>query len=596
MIASMQSIAFAAAGIHTFKGDLKVIDSITGEEIPDVSISLVDQNHDSAVKYTQTIGSSGKFKITNIAPGEYGWVLTVGGYTPSKMKTGGMFVLKETQKPQVKDLGKQTVAMTEKGKSPGDAEAKLNDGNRGEEDGREANTFGAKVSALTEKFTSKVAGTFKSVLSVFSGDHKASAAADEDKEQGASISGSLYSADSGEKITGDVSLYKEDGSLVTTDQVGIGEGYSFPGLKAGKYTVMCSAANNFSPAQTIPIEITEKDAAAKENFGGKDLYLGAKGMKNGVLSGKVTVGDLPGGGTPTDDPVEVKLLKNGNLVKPVECSADGSYVLTDIPAGTYALEAGGFGYVTKTVVVQIKGGESLCARDLHVESVKELSSIEIMRLPDQRVYEEGELLDTTGMIVMAHYTDGTSKELENYDISGYGLDLGENVITVSYTEGEIEKEAIFMVEVIPKEDDEEEDDNNGGGNNNNGGEDNPNPPANNGTDGTVSPTAPNTAAGGNNNGGAGGNNADGAAAGGANANPMGAGVAQAADGTTAAPGAAGESTDPTAASTQNGEIDKAVQTSDESHVDLFWTLLAVCGATMLITLLTGRKKKVIPEE
>lgn len=55
--------------------------------------------------------------------------------------------------------------------------------------------------------------------------------------------------------------------------------------------------------------------------------------------------------------------------------------------------------------------------------------------PDITEYEPGDELDLTGLIVMANYSDGSSREINSnaYTVSGYDADTsGEQVITVSY--------------------------------------------------------------------------------------------------------------------------------------------------------------------
>ena len=69
-----------------------------------------------------------------------------------------------------------------------------------------------------------------------------------------------------------------------------------------------------------------------------------------------------------------------------------------------------------------------------------LSEIYIEEEPTKTVYEEGENFDAAGMVVIARYSDGSSKEIENYDvIGGENLKAGTTSVTISYTENGVTK-------------------------------------------------------------------------------------------------------------------------------------------------------------
>lgn len=65
-------------------------------------------------------------------------------------------------------------------------------------------------------------------------------------------------------------------------------------------------------------------------------------------------------------------------------------------------------------------------------SDKVLVRVEVQTPPTKLTYFEGEALDLSGMVVMAHYKTGASEEIINYTVSGYGSEPGSKVITVSY--------------------------------------------------------------------------------------------------------------------------------------------------------------------
>ena len=80
-----------------------------------------------------------------------------------------------------------------------------------------------------------------------------------------------------------------------------------------------------------------------------------------------------------------------------------------------------------------------------VDSTPKLESIEIGRLPDKQIYLRGERLDMSGAQIIGRFSDGSQKEITQYQISGYNaLKTGKQTITIS-AEG---KTASFTVEVV----------------------------------------------------------------------------------------------------------------------------------------------------
>lgn len=79
---------------------------------------------------------------------------------------------------------------------------------------------------------------------------------------------------------------------------------------------------------------------------------------------------------------------------------------------------------------------------------KILSSIEITKQPTKIVYKSGDMLDLTGMILTARYTDGSSKSVTNFTSSITDkLTIADNETTITYKEGEIEKETSLRFKV-----------------------------------------------------------------------------------------------------------------------------------------------------
>ena len=69
--------------------------------------------------------------------------------------------------------------------------------------------------------------------------------------------------------------------------------------------------------------------------------------------------------------------------------------------------------------------------NLKIIDSKAVDSIEIVQVPDKRIYKEGEVFDKTGMIVKAFYNDGTESTIDDYIIDKIKpLTIYDSVITV----------------------------------------------------------------------------------------------------------------------------------------------------------------------
>ena len=96
-------------------------------------------------------------------------------------------------------------------------------------------------------------------------------------------------------------------------------------------------------------------------------------------------------------------------------------------------------------------------------TTKTLSSISIDTLPAKVQYTVGEELDTTGMVVSAKYSDGTSAVVTNYEVYGFDSSkAGTSVVRVSYSENGTTKTTAFSV-TINEADTQDPGDNNGSG-------------------------------------------------------------------------------------------------------------------------------------
>ena len=71
--------------------------------------------------------------------------------------------------------------------------------------------------------------------------------------------------------------------------------------------------------------------------------------------------------------------------------------------------------------------------NLKIINSKAVDSIEIVQVPDKRIYKEGEVFEKAGMIVKAFYNDGTESTIDDYIIDKIKpLTIYDSVITVSY--------------------------------------------------------------------------------------------------------------------------------------------------------------------
>ncbi len=83
---------------------------------------------------------------------------------------------------------------------------------------------------------------------------------------------------------------------------------------------------------------------------------------------------------------------------------------------------------------------------IEVETV--VDSVEVLSMPAKAEYGIGEPLDLTGLKVIAYYSDGTSKEISDYNVGMVNLNsIGKKRITVYYTFGSITKTAEFEITV-----------------------------------------------------------------------------------------------------------------------------------------------------
>ncbi len=85
---------------------------------------------------------------------------------------------------------------------------------------------------------------------------------------------------------------------------------------------------------------------------------------------------------------------------------------------------------------------SVKALTSEVKEPATLDRIEITKAPNKLNYTVGENFSTDGMEVTAVYSDSTTKVVTNYSVTnGDNLQVGQNSVTISYTEGDVTKTA-----------------------------------------------------------------------------------------------------------------------------------------------------------
>ena len=108
----------------------------------------------------------------------------------------------------------------------------------------------------------------------------------------------------------------------------------------------------------------------------------------------------------------------------------------------------------RAISVTIEGGKTLNSEyKCYYEVKKELTGIEVNGYSSDNYYFiEGQDFNRNGLQVVASYNDGSSEIITDYIvIDGENMRLGQESVTISYTEGEITKTATQAITVSAKE-------------------------------------------------------------------------------------------------------------------------------------------------
>lgn len=132
--------------------------------------------------------------------------------------------------------------------------------------------------------------------------------------------------------------------------------------------------------------------------------------------------------------------KNNNITFTVELEANTTYYIKVQMGGYKTTSVGNY-------AITVSNGTVITPPDTPA-TTKTLSSISVDTLPTKVSYTVGESLDTTGMVVKAKYSDGTSAVVTNYEVYGFDSSkAGTSVVRVSYSENGTTKTTAFSVTI-----------------------------------------------------------------------------------------------------------------------------------------------------
>ena len=98
--------------------------------------------------------------------------------------------------------------------------------------------------------------------------------------------------------------------------------------------------------------------------------------------------------------------------------------------------------ITENIQLTVQGNEPAPTEE------KVLSEITITSAPAKTIYTEGESFNTSGMVVTAKYSDGTTKNVTNYTVSPNGsLSTSNSYVTIRYEEGNVSKQVTQAITV-----------------------------------------------------------------------------------------------------------------------------------------------------
>lgn len=156
---------------------------------------------------------------------------------------------------------------------------------------------------------------------------------------------------------------------------------------------------------------------------------------------------------------------NWTTVKKATCTSNGTEQRKCNLCGkteTRTIKATGHKYTNKTIAptATTKGYTlhtcSVCGysyKDNYTDAKKQLQAITILAKPSKTTYNINDKIDTSGLKVVATYTDGSKAEVKGWKIDGSTAKAGTVSVRVCYTESGITKVATYAIQVkeAPKE-------------------------------------------------------------------------------------------------------------------------------------------------
>lgn len=179
---------------------------------------------------------------------------------------------------------------------------------------------------------------------------------------------------------------------------------------------------------------------------------GSVGMKNIQVKAKFTGWNTKKDGTGQNYLISVpfKMIGNTTLYACYESRQLGNE-FEDIPTpykSGYTFKGWYYGGSKVTANTKIGSNGTFTAYWEKNQSTQvRLLSIDVTAEPKKTIYMAGDVLQTEGMVVTARYSDGTSKKITGYKVSGNTNIPGRQQVQVSYTQAGVTKQAYFYIQV-----------------------------------------------------------------------------------------------------------------------------------------------------
>ena len=205
--------------------------------------------------------------------------------------------------------------------------------------------------------------------------------------------------------------------------------------------------------EPITVDSIQKDADNTVTIGGEKLRV--EDLTNKSIDAISSTGAYVAfNGNPTSDndsriviDFENGLTSNADLLKvdfKVKSDATLGTISQAISYAMFVITAGSEESSEVTQNVQL----TITSQETDPEPEKTLTGISVVSGPTKTIYTEGERFNTSGMVVRATYSDGSSKDITNYTVTPNGaLSTGDRYVTISYEEGNVSKQVTYAITV-----------------------------------------------------------------------------------------------------------------------------------------------------